>query len=83
MEGEFPYTKKEVQRIWDINYFANRNLASSITEFLSSNVLRSPSDLLSGFITISLKILLKIFPLRVFGREFIINIFSGIAKLPK
>ena len=35
MEGEFPYTKKEVQRIWEINYFANRNLASSITEFLS------------------------------------------------
>ena len=37
MEGEFPYTKKEVQRIWDINYFANRNLASAITEFLSKN----------------------------------------------
>ena len=37
MEGEFPYTKKEVQRIWEINYFANRNLASSITEFLSQN----------------------------------------------
>ena len=37
MEGEFPYTKKEVKRIWDINYFFNRNLASAITEFLSKN----------------------------------------------
>ena len=37
IEGEFPYTNKEVQRIWDINYFANRNLASAITEFLSQN----------------------------------------------
>lgn len=37
MEGEFPYTRKEVQRIWDINYFFNRNLATAITKFLSEN----------------------------------------------
>ncbi len=37
MEGEFPYNNKEVQRIWSINYFANRNLALAITEFLSQN----------------------------------------------
>ena len=30
IEGEYPYQKKEVQRIWDINYFSNRNLASAI-----------------------------------------------------
>ena len=32
--GKFPYTNQEVKRLWDINFFANRNLAIAITEFL-------------------------------------------------
>ncbi len=32
--GKFPYTNEEVKRLWDINFFANRNLAIAITEFL-------------------------------------------------
>lgn len=32
--GKFPYTNQEVRRLWDLNFFANRNLAIAITEFL-------------------------------------------------
>ena len=32
--GKFPYTNTEVRRLWNLNFFANRNLAIAITEFL-------------------------------------------------
>ena len=35
--GKFPYTNEEVRRLWDLNFFANRNLAIAISEFLLNN----------------------------------------------
>ena len=32
--GIYPYTNEEVRKLWDLNFFANRNLAIAITEFL-------------------------------------------------
>ena len=32
--GKFPYINEEVRRLWDLNFFANRNLAIAVTEFL-------------------------------------------------
>lgn len=32
---EYPHSENEIKRLWDINYFYNRNLIVSITEFLN------------------------------------------------
>ena len=37
MIGKYPFKKEEVSKIWDINYFFNRNLATSISEIILEN----------------------------------------------
>lgn len=32
--GVYPYTNEEVRKLWDLNFFSNRNLAIAISEFL-------------------------------------------------
>ena len=37
MLGSYPYKTQEVKRIWDINYFYNRNLAIAVSEVIKNN----------------------------------------------
>ncbi len=37
MNGDYPFSKEEVLRIWEINYFYNRNLATAVSEIISKD----------------------------------------------
>tara|TARA_Y100000589_G_scaffold331312_1_gene384281 strand:+ start:6708 stop:7481 length:774 start_codon:yes stop_codon:yes gene_type:complete len=54
MTGEYPYKKEEVSKVWDINYFFNRNLATSISEIISKNHNFNPDGYSSHIFTSSI-----------------------------
>ena len=54
IEGNYPYTEDEIHRIWNINYFANRNLVTAITEVLSENRNFNAKDKASHILTSSI-----------------------------
>ena len=54
INGQYPFSKEEVLKIWEINYFYNRNLATSISEIISKNSNFNPEGKSSHVFTSSI-----------------------------
>ncbi|RPG19618.1 MAG: SDR family oxidoreductase [Pelagibacteraceae bacterium TMED124] len=54
MLGSYPYKNQEVKRIWDINYFYNRNLAIAASEVIKNNDELNPFQSSSHILTSSI-----------------------------
>ena len=51
---KFPHSKSEYQRIWDINYFSNRNLSIAISTILQENKTFNKNNLSAHVLTSSI-----------------------------